>query len=116
MNVNFKFPDELDFFEREFGLSDKNEHDEGVISYLHQYENGRELIVSLLPYGYDSSVTVEIIQDNMVLASMTRDKITSVAFQGWGNEQVLRVEWQQPDYDFIIFYDPQPRFFYGELS
>jgi len=122
MSINFDFPDELEFFEREFGLSDKNENDEGIISYLKQYESGRELVVTILPYGYDSSVTVEIIEDNTVLASITRDNVTSVTFQGWGKEQAIRVEWEgrEPweggNYDFIIFYNPIPKFFYGELS
>lgn len=116
MSVNFEYPDELSFFEKEFGLSDKNDYDEGIISYIHLYESGRELIVTLLPYGYESSVKVEIIEDNTVLASIKRNKVTSITFQGWGKEQALRVKWQGSDCEFIIFYYPQPRIFYGELS
>lgn len=116
MNVNFDFPSEADFFAKDFYPSGKNDHDEGIISFAKRYERGRKLMVTLLPYGYDSSVTVEIIEDESVLTSITRNNVTSVSFQGWGNEQAIRVYWEDADSEFIIFYDPMPRAFYGELS
>lgn len=116
MNVNFDFPCETDFFAKDFYPSDKNNYDEGIISFAKVYENGRKLVVTLLPFGYGSSVTVEIIEDESVLTSITRNNVTSVSFQGWGNEQAIRVYWEDADSEFIIFCDPIPRAFYGELS
>jgi len=115
MRVNFSFPDEVDFFSKDFYPSDKNDHDEGVVSFIKRYGGDRKLIVTLLPYGCESSITAEIIENDSVLTSITRNNVTSVSFQGWGSEQALRVYWEDADSEFIIFYDPIPRIFYGEL-
>ncbi|KJZ12298.1 hypothetical protein TW85_16025 [Marinomonas sp. S3726] len=116
MNVNFSFPEETDFFSKDFYLSDKNDHDEGIISFVKRYDGGRKLIVTLLPYGYDSSVTAEIVENDSVVSSIIRNKVTSLSFQGWGNEQAIRVYWEDADNEFLIYYDPEPRVFYGELT
>ena len=37
-------PEELEFFLREFGLSNKHNPSEGVISYIKQFNTGNKLI------------------------------------------------------------------------
>jgi hypothetical protein len=115
MRINYEVLDEDDFYEKDFYPSSKNDHDEGVISYVKQFSNGRELVITLLPYGCDSSVTAEIVESGSVLASITHENVSSIAFQGWGNEQILRVYLNSTSNEFLIFHSPNPRLFYGEL-
>ncbi len=93
MKKNFDFPDEVDFFAKEFYPSVKDDHGEGVISFVKRFDGGRMLIVTLLPYGDDSSVTIETIENNSLLTSITRNNVTSIDFQAWRNEQIIRVYW-----------------------
>jgi len=116
MQINFEVLDKVDFYDKEFYPSSKDDHDEGVISYAKQYSNGRELVITLLPYGIDSIVTAEIIEGDSVLVSVTQDNVASIAFQGWGDEKILRVYLANSNNEFLIYHEPQPRVFYGELS
>jgi hypothetical protein len=116
MNRNFEIPVEEDFIGWEFYPSDKDDHDEGIISYCKRYEDNRQLIVSFYPYGIDSKVTAEIVDGDIVIASIASDEVSSIAFQGWGNEQVIRVYRRNCNNEFIVYFNPQPRIFMGELT
>lgn len=115
MKQNFEFPEEQEFLIREFNFSEKHDTDEGVISYSTLYKGGRKLLVSLFPFGYDSSIKVEIIEEGISMVSFTRSNVTSIEFQSWSNEQVIRVYWSNADKECLIYYKPRPRLFYGEL-
>jgi len=116
VQVNIVFPVEEDFFVKEFYPSEKHDHDEGVISYSKRYENGRELIVTIEPYGYDSLLVAELVESGNILASVAQENVTSIEFQGWGSEQALRVYCSKSNFEFLIFYSPIPRIFLGEYK
>ena len=115
MNKDSNFPEKSQFFERGFEKSVEYNPDDGCITYTLEYKNGRILVVTFDGYVSESTVTVKIIENNIAIASFSRTKVNSVAFQSWENEKVIQIYWGNMEGHFLINYEPQPRFFYGEL-
>ena len=110
MSFDIDLPGELEFFERGFGLSKEHNPNEPVLSYIYQYEDNKNLIVSFDPsYEGDTSISVKIIDNNEVIVSLFQDKVDGVAFQSWGKEKVVRVYLNETINDFLIYYDPIAR-------
>jgi hypothetical protein len=108
--LTYDAPDELDFFEKEFGLSKYHDHDEGIISYIYIYETGKRLILSL---EY-SSVNVKIIEGEKTILSLSQEDIESICFQAWNKEQVIRVYLKGSRNNFLIYYEPEARVIFDE--
>ncbi|MCB0751052.1 MAG: hypothetical protein KDC52_06225 [Ignavibacteriae bacterium] len=106
-------PEELEFFLREFGLSNKHNPSEGVISYIKQFNTGNKLIFSyeISSTGYYVSAEIEI--NNEKISHVCIDEVSSVTFQSWGDEKIIRV-YSKSYHDFRIHYLPKARIFYGE--
>ena len=110
MNSDYGLPSELEFFERGFGLSNEHDPNEPIISYICKYENNKALVVSFDPsHEGDTSITVKIIDNGIVIVSLTQDKVDDLAFQSWGNEKIIRIYLTESFNDFLIYYDPIPR-------
>lgn len=114
--MNYQFPDELEFFERGFGYSDEYDHDEGMFSFILQYENEDKLIFTHSPF-YNCSVSVKLIQDDVVVFHIYKENVTKIAFQAWGNEKVLRVYLSNEveNNNFLVYFNPKPRLCYSEF-
>jgi len=103
--LTYELPPELEFFQRGFSLSERHEHDEGIISYIYLYENERQLIVSFEHH----SINVKILDGDLVTLSLSQENIENVAFQAWGDEQIIRVYLNDSFNDVKIFYKPTAR-------
>ncbi|HHC7385840.1 TPA: hypothetical protein ACN30P_004818 [Vibrio parahaemolyticus] len=114
--MNYEFPDELDFFERGFGCSEEYSHDEGLFSFIMQYDNGDSLIFTHSPF-YNCSVSVKLVQDDVVVFDVYKENVSSIAFQTWGSEKVLRVYFSKgaENNDFLVYFSPKPRLHYSEF-
>ena len=108
--LTYDAPDELDFFEKEFGLSEYHDHDEGIISYIYLYEGGKRLIISL---EY-SSVNVKIIEGKKTILSLSQEGIKNICFQAWNIEKVIRVYLNGSRNNFLIYYEPDARVIFEE--
>lgn len=103
-------PDELEFFEREFGLSEEHDPDEGVFSFIKQFEGNRNLIFTYEPPGYTVSTKIEL--NNELIAHVYKEGVTSVEFQSWGGEQTIRV-YSDDFLEYRVHYNPIARIYYG---
>ncbi|MHA7589380.1 hypothetical protein [Vibrio harveyi] len=114
--MNYEFPDELDFFERGFGWSEEYSHDEGQFSFIMQYDNGDSLIFTHSPFC-NCSVSVKLVQDEVVVFDVFKENVSSIVFQAWGAEQVIRVYFSKDteNNDFLVYFNPKPRLHYSEL-
>ena len=108
--LTYDAPNELDFFEKEFGLSKYHDHDEGIISYIYLYENGKSLILSL----EHSSVNVKIVEAEKTILSLSQEDIERICFQAWNREQVIRVYLKGLRNNFLIYYKPDARVIFDE--
>ncbi|MBQ4879940.1 hypothetical protein J8M21_22265 [Pseudoalteromonas luteoviolacea] len=114
--MNYEYPDELDFFERGFGYSKEYNHDEGLFSFIMQYDDGARLIFTHSPF-YNCSVSVKLVQDDVVVFDVYKENVSSIAFQTWGLEKVLRVYSTKgaENHDFLVYFSPKPRLRYSEF-
>ncbi|CCN81251.1 conserved hypothetical protein [Vibrio nigripulchritudo SFn27] len=114
--MNYEFPDELDFFERGFGYSDEYNHDEGLFSFIMQYDNGDSLAFTHSPL-YNCFIRVRLVQGDVVIFDVYKENVTSITFQTWGSEKVLRVHFSKEaeNNDFLLYFNPKPRLCYSEL-
>ncbi|MGR3983523.1 hypothetical protein [Pseudoalteromonas sp. 1181_04] len=114
--MNYKYPDELEFFDRGFGYSNEHDHDEGMFSFILPYENGDKLIFTHSPFN-NCSVSVKLIQDDVVVFNIYKENVSDIAFQTWGSEKVLRVYLtnEVEHNDFLVYFDPKPRLRYSEF-
>lgn len=110
--VNYDYPDELEFFERGFGLSDENDPDEGLFSYIYAYEDGAQLIVTHSPFG-NISFSAKLISNGIVVFNIYQEYVTAISFQAWSEEQVIRVycNAKNIDTEFRVYYSPKPRIY-----
>lgn len=114
--MDYDIPEALEFFEREFGLSDKHDPDEGVFSYIKLFENEEQLIFSYSLCGNGlSEVRVQLIQGDLVVFNIYQELVSQICFQAWGNEKVIRV-YSNDSRDFLIYFNPKPRLLYTELT
>ena len=110
MSFDYELPSELEFFERGFGLSNEHDPTEPIISYIYKYEANKALVVSFDPsYEGDTSITVKIIDNGIIIVSLTQDDVDDVAFQTWGTENVIRIYLSNSFNDFLIYYNPIAR-------
>ena len=110
--VNYKYPEELDFFEKGFWLSDENDPDEGLFSYIYCYEDGSELIVTHSPFG-NISFSAKLISKGVVVFNIYQEYVLEIAFQAWSDEKVIRVycDIRKTDTEFRVYYSPNPRIY-----
>lgn len=108
----YNYPSELDFFEREFGLSEENNSDEGVASYIRFYEDGSKLIVSHSPFG-NVSFSAKLVLGEVVVFNVYQEYVTEVKFEAWGDEKIIRVHCNQQglDTEYRVYYLPRPRIY-----
>jgi hypothetical protein len=112
ITVNYKYPEELEFFDKGFGLSDENDPDEGLFSYIYIYEDGSELIVTHSPFG-NISFSAKLIVKGVVVFNIYQEYVSEIAFQAWSDEKVIRVYFNTKgiETDFRVYYLPQPRIY-----
>ncbi|WP_154224655.1 hypothetical protein [Marinicella rhabdoformis] len=108
-------PEELAFLEKGFFPFNIELNDGGIISYKKPYSSGRQLNIIIEVSGMQSNVTVEIKDGQSILASISNDEVDSIAFQTWGDEQVIRIYLSDSNQDFLVYHNPEPRIFFGEL-
>jgi len=110
--VNYNYPEELDFFERGFGLSEENDPDEGLFSFIYIYENGDQLIVTHSPFG-NISFSAKLISKGVVVFNIYQEYVTDISFQVWSDEQVIRVycNAKEINTEFRVYYSPNPRIY-----
>lgn len=101
----YEVPSEEEFFLRGFGLSD--EYDEGIYSFIKEFGSGSSLIFTHSPY-YDSYVEVKIYHDNELVVHNQEEEISSICFQTWSNNNVIRV-YLKNNKDFLVYYNPAAR-------
>ncbi len=104
--MSYEVPDELEFFEREFGLSDKHDPDEAVFSYIKLFENDEQLIFTHSPCGSGiSTISVQLIQGDIEVFNIYQENVSQICFQAWGNESVIRI-YSDDMRDFLVYYKP----------
>lgn len=110
--MNYQYPEELDFFEKGFALSDENDPDEGIFSYIYIYEDGSELVVTHSPFGH-ISFSAKLISNDSVIFNIYQEYVTDISFQAWGDEKVIRVYFnaKEMDSEFRVYYSPSPRIY-----
>ena len=115
--MNYEFPEELEFFLRGFGYSDEYDHDEGLFSFLMEYEDGSKLIFTHSPFGCNS-ISVKLFQNKELVFQVYRENLRHIEFQSWNGEQVLRIYIDDPNdcNDFLVYFSPRPRLKYCELN
>ncbi|AIY65757.1 hypothetical protein [Pseudoalteromonas piratica] len=111
--MTYEFPEELEFFERGFGYSSEYDHDEGQFSFLMDYGTGEKLIFTHSPFG-NNSVSVKLFQGAELVFHIYKEQVTSIAFQAWGREQILRVYLDDDSNNFLVYFNPKPRLKYCE--
>lgn len=110
--VNYNYPEELEFFERGFGLSDENNHDEGLFSYIYLYNDGSELVVTHSPFG-NISFSAKLVSKGIVVFNIYQEYVSAISFQAWNEEKVIRVYCNAKgiDTEFRVYYSPNPRIY-----
>lgn len=117
MSTSDTFPGEADFVKRGFTSST----DKGDTSYVRQYDGGRKMTVTLS--DNKRCITVTITENDLLLASMTQDKVTRIEPESLNyvtdsnreaEQEIFRVYIQGSEYFLDIFYQYQPAFFYGD--
>ncbi|EQM49639.1 hypothetical protein D051_4087 [Vibrio parahaemolyticus VPCR-2010] len=53
----------------------------------------------------------------MVVFDVYKENVSSIAFQTWGSEKVLRVYFSKgaENNDFLVYFSPKPRLRYSEF-
>ncbi|WP_370979734.1 hypothetical protein [Agaribacterium sp. ZY112] len=110
--VDYKYPEELDFFEKGFGLSEENDPDEGLFSYIYIYDDGSQLIVTHSPFG-SVSFSAKLISKGIVVFNIYHEYVTEISFQAWSEEKVIRIycNAKEIDTEFRVYYSPNPRIY-----
>jgi len=113
--MKYRVPEELEFFERGFGLSDEHDAEEGVFSFVYEYESGKALIFTHSPFN-SNSVSAKLVENAETLCYIHEEGVTDIAFQTWGNEKIIRIYFNSSgNKDFRITYNPFPKLYYAEL-
>jgi len=121
MSSNFTFPDEGEFVKRGFIPSATNNPDS--VSYVKQYDGERKLTVTIQPSGNTGYITVEISENDLLLAFIGHGDVTRIESQELlipingqrpVGQEMFRVYMRDSDYLFNIIYEYQPAFFYGD--
>lgn len=114
--MNYEVPNELEFYERGFGLSDENDPDEGLFSYVCSYENGKQLIFTHSPFS-GNSISIKLIDGGETVAYLYQEGISSIEFQSWDKNKIIRVYFEaNVDKELRISYFPRPNFHFAELK
>jgi len=110
--VDYKYPEELDFFEKGFGLSEENDPDEGLFSYIYIYGDGSQLIVTHSPFS-NVSFSAKLISKGIVVFNIYQEHVTEISFQAWSDEKVIRVYCNTNEIgtEFRVYYSPNPRIY-----
>jgi hypothetical protein len=109
--VDYIYPEELDFLEHGFWLSEENDPDEGLFSYVRLYDNGNsKLIVTHSPFS-NVSFSAKLISDGVIVFNIYQEYVTEIQFQKWSNEGVIRIYCNSKgvDSEFRVYYSPTPR-------
>ena len=109
--VDYIYPEELDFLEHGFWLSEENDPDEGHFSYVRLYDDGKsKLIVTHSPFS-NISFSAKLISDGITVFNIHQEYVTEIQFQEWNNEEVIRVycNLKEIDSEFRVYYSPKPR-------
>jgi hypothetical protein len=114
--MNYDVPNELEFFERGFGLSGENDPDEGLFSYMQSYGNGKQLIFTHSPCS-GNSISIKFIEGNETVVYLYQEGVSSIAFQAWNESKIIRVYFEaNVDKELRISYFPRPNFHFAELK
>ncbi len=106
--VGYTYPEELEFFEREFGLSSEHDPDEGIFSYIYRYDDGRDLIITHSPCG-GCSISARLIEGDETIFYAYQEGLVSLSFQAWGKDKVLRANFEPSYSEYRVSYLPKPK-------
>jgi hypothetical protein len=107
--LNFDLQHELEFFERGFGLSPLHDRDEGVFSYVRDYENCRQLTLTF-DIGSVSTLRVTLAEADVLVSDITVESFKALAFLSWHGERIVRIDFAHgfSRVDLRVHYDPVP--------
>lgn len=113
--MDYEVPEELDFFERGFGLSLEHDPDEAFFSYIYRYENGQDLIFTHSPFT-GNSVSVKLVTGKAEIFYLYLEGVASIAFQAWEQDKIIRVYFSSKSTkELRVSYLPQPKLHYSEF-
>lgn len=107
MNTVFLPPDELEFFDRGFGLSAAHAPNDCVYSFCRAYADGSELVLTF-EIGSLTALQVLLTRQGKVVSAIAVEGITDVSFQSWHGERTIRCKFSRPslNMDLRIHFDP----------
>ena len=111
----YESPDEQEFFERGFGLSQEYDADEGMFSYSYQYEDGRELIFTHSPFS-GGSIGAKLLENGSAIFDVYKEGVSRIEFQAWHSDKIIRAYFaSEPSHiEFRVHYSPSPHMHLSE--
>ena len=110
--VEYGHPEETEFFLKGFGLSSDHDPDECVNSFVYDYEDGNQLIITHSPSS-DVSFTATLLSQDAEIFRIHQENVTGIYFEAWGDEDVIRVHFNSDkiNSEFRVYYSPKPRIY-----
>ncbi|WP_428240076.1 hypothetical protein [Gynuella sp.] len=107
--MNYKYPEELEFFDTGFGVYDENDPGEGLFSYIYIYEGDSEFVVTYSPSS-KISFSAKLITKGIMVFNIYQEYVSKIAFQAWSDEKVIRIycNTKSINTEFRLDYLPHP--------